>query len=170
MLWLRAQGFKVLGVEISPIAVKDFFAENDLNPAISRHGAFERWDADGLSLLCGDFFDLSAEHLESVAGVYDRASLIALPPSMRQRYAAHFQHIVPAAAETLLVTMEYPDGDMQGPPFTVHEQEVRALYGGQFDIDRLFAMDLLAENPSLAAKGVSALLEKVYHLAIRDPA
>jgi thiopurine S-methyltransferase len=165
MLWLRSQGFKVLGVELSPIAVRDFFTENHLSAVISRHGEFERWEADGLTLMCGDFFDLRAEHLESVAAVYDRASLIALPPSMRARYAEHFCRVVPLIADGLLVTMEYPEAQMQGPPFTVHEREVAALYGARFALDKLFDQDLLAENPHFAAKGLSQLREKVYHLA-----
>src|SRR4030042_914462 len=33
LLWLRARGHRVLGVELSPIAVRDFFAENALTPA-----------------------------------------------------------------------------------------------------------------------------------------
>jgi len=70
MLWLRARGHPVLGVEISPIAVRDFFAENDLTPDVIRDGAFERWESDGLTILCGDFFDLDSDSLSHRACAY----------------------------------------------------------------------------------------------------
>jgi thiopurine S-methyltransferase len=167
LLWLRARGHKVLGVEISPIAVRDFFIENVLTPQVTRQGAFERYEADGLVVLCGDFFDLTPELVQAVAGVYDRASLIALPPELRTRYAEHSAAILPAAAGTLLVTMEYPQNEMSGPPFAVREDEVRRLYETRYTVTRLFTKDILAENPRFRERGLHALMEKVYRLEPR---
>lgn len=167
LLWLRARGHAVLGVEISPIAVRDFFAENALTPQVTRQGAFERYEADGLAILCGDFFDLTPELLQAVAGVYDRASLIALPPGLRTRYAGHSTAILPAAAGTLLVTMEYPQNEMSGPPFAVREDEVCLLYDKRYTVTCLFTKDILAENPRFRERGLSALAEKVYRLVPR---
>ena len=164
LLWLRARGHQVLGVELSPIAVRDFFAENTLTPQITRQGAFVRYEADGLAVLCGDFFDLTPELLQSVAGVYDRAALIALPPELRARYVEHSAAVLPAAAGTLLVTMEYPQNEMNGPPFAVHEEEVRRLYARHYTVTCLFSKDILAENPRFQERGLSALAEKVYRL------
>lgn len=167
LLWLRARGHAVLGIEISPIAVRDFFAENALVPRVRRQGAFERYEADGLAILCGDFFDLTPEWLQGVAGVYDRASLIALPPGLRTRYAGHSAAILPGAVGTLLVTMEYPQHEMSGPPFAVHEDEVRRLYDKRYAVTCLLSKDILAENPRFRERGLSALSEKVYRLAPR---
>lgn len=167
LLWLRARGHRVLGVEISPIAVRDFFAENALTPQVLRQGAFERYEADGLAILCGDFFDLTPELVQAVAGVYDRASLIALPPELRTHYAEHNVAILPAAAGTLLVTMEYPQNEMSGPPFAVHEDEVRRLYDKRYTVTCLFNKDILAENPRFRERGLGALTEKVYRLVPR---
>ncbi len=167
LLWLRARGHTVLGVEISPIAVRDFFAENALTPQVLHQGAFERYEADGLAILCGDFFDLTPELVQGVAGVYDRASLIALPPELRTRYAEHSTAILPPAAGTLLVTMEYAQNEMSGPPFAVREDEVRRLYEKRNTVTRLFSKDILAENPRFRERGLSALAEKVYRLVLR---
>jgi thiopurine S-methyltransferase len=167
LLWLRARGHTVLGVELSSIAVRDFFAENALTPQTARQGAFERCEADGLEILCGDFFDLTPQHLQGVAGVYDRASLIALPPELRTRYAEHSLAILPAAAGTLLVTMEYPQNEMSGPPFAVREEEVRRLYARRYTVTCLLSKDILAENPRFRERGLGALTEKVYRLAPR---
>jgi thiopurine S-methyltransferase len=167
LLWLRARGHEILGVELSPIAVRDFFAENGLAPQTSRRGAFHLCEADGLAVLCGDFFALGSQDLEGVVGVYDRASLIALPPDMRPRYAAHLMTILPKDAPILLVTMEYPQAEMNGPPFAVHEDEVRGLYEKRYEITRLFTKDILAENARFRERGLSALSEKVYQLVPR---
>jgi thiopurine S-methyltransferase len=167
LLWLRARGYRVLGVELSPIAVRDFFAENALTPQVTRQGTFERYEADGLAILCGDFFGLTPELVQGVAGVYDRASLIALPPELRVRYAEHSASILPAGVCTLLVTMEYPQGEMSGPPFSVGEDEVRSLYAARYAVTHLHTQYILAENPRFRERGLSALQEKVYLLEPR---
>ena len=51
--------------------------------------------------------------------MYDRASLIALPPEMRERYARHLAGILPPATQILLITLDYPQPEMPGPPFAV---------------------------------------------------
>ncbi len=167
LLWLRAQGHPVLGVEISPIAVNDFFRENGLAPQRRHEGAFERCAADGLEILCGDFFALTSGQLAAVAGVYDRASLIALPGDMRVRYAQHLQHILPAAAEILLITVEYRQAQMDGPPFCVRQAEVEQLYRERYAVTVLYTKDVLAENARFRERGLSALVEKVYRLTPR---
>jgi thiopurine S-methyltransferase len=164
MLWLRAQDYQLLGVEISPIAVHDFYTENQLIPRLSKLDPFERWESDLLVILAGDFFDLTAKLLKGVSGVYDRASLVAFPPEMRVSYATHLKAILPARAEILLVTMEYSQNEMQGPPFAVSENEVIKLYQSHYQIDRLYQRDILNENPRFRDQGLSCLVEKVYHL------
>ena len=89
MLWLLDQGYRVTGVEISRIATEAFFAENSLVPAINQAGEFTRYHYDALDILCGDFFALNRDTAGDIGAVYDRASLIALPPAMRTAYAAH---------------------------------------------------------------------------------
>jgi thiopurine S-methyltransferase len=164
LLWLSARGHRVTGVEISPIAVADFFAEHRLTPHRERLGGFERYSVDTLEILQGDFFDLAPEHLESVAGIYDRASLIALPETLRTRYAEHLSRLVPADADILLVTMRYPQHEMSGPPFAVSAAEVATLYAGRYRIEALYQADILAENPRFRERGLSSLVEQVFHL------
>ncbi len=162
LLWLRAQGHEVTGVEISPVAVGDFFREKELTPRKSRQGPFERWETDGLAILCGDFFDLKVTDLQNCSGIFDRASLIALPPEMRDDYAAHLRRITPPGARALLVAMEYSQEQMQGPPFSVGEEEIRKLYGQAYDIKRLYSLDILEEHARFREKGLTSLTEKVY--------
>ncbi len=168
MIWLAAQGHRVLGVELSPIAVRDFFEEHDLLPQIDRVGKFERWSAGEIVLLQGDFFDLAAEDLSDIAGMYDRAALVALPTEMRRRYASHLQHILASPVPTLLVTMEYPQNEMEGPPFSVGEAEVRALFGARHEIESVLDADVLAAEARMRERGLSQLREKVFRLRVAN--
>lgn len=167
MVWLRGQGHAVLGVELSPIAVQDFFRENGQSPAHTNTGKFECCEADDIRILCGDFFDLSKQDMAKVNAVYDRASLVALPPEMRERYAHHLADILPSGTQILLVTFDYPQAEMQGPPFAVSVSEVEALYGKYADIRLLAQEDALAQNPRFQQRGMTRLQENIFLLTLR---
>jgi thiopurine S-methyltransferase len=159
--WLADQGAHVVGVELSPIAVESFFVEQGLTPRTSQEGAFVIWESGPIRLLCGDYFALTPAHLVGVQAVYDRAALIALPPERRAAYVAQLDQLLPVARRTLLVTLEYLQEQMQGPPFSVPEREVRTLFAGA-DIKRLGAQDVLADHPRFRDKGLTRLLECAY--------
>jgi thiopurine S-methyltransferase len=179
LLWLAGCGHRVLGVELSPIAVEAFFRENGLYPRVTDLAPlpFVRWAVDEIELLAGDFFDLTPELLRDATGggigaVYDRAALIALPPPQRGAYAAHLGAMLRAAGDagappvSLLISLDYDQSRMQGPPFAVTEAEVRALFGSDFAIDTLADFDALAENPRFAQRGLDRLREHVYRLQL----
>ena len=164
MLWLAARGYRVLGVELSPIAVEQFFAEHQLLPTRreSRYGI--HYVAGEIELICGDAFALDAEILAPCAGVYDRAALIALPADMRQRYVDQVYARLPTGCRGLLVTMEYPPHQKDGPPFGVDEDEVRRLYAPDWAVESLARSDILASQPGFIAEGVTALHAAAYRL------
>jgi len=165
MLWLCEQGYEVVGVEISPLAAEAFFAENGLKPTVSHEGDFVVYRTAGLSLYCGDFFALTPGDLAGVDAVFDRASLVALPPEMRAAYAQHMQSLLTPGTPILLVAFDYPQHEMAGPPFSVQEAEVRSLYGAHYAVQLLHGVDILAGEPRFRDKGVSRMEEKVYALA-----
>lgn len=167
MVWLRGQGCHVLGVELSPVAVQDFFREQRLKPERVSGGRFDNYLAGGYCLACGDFFDLRKADVAQVRAVYDRASLVALPPEMRARYAKHLAQILPVGTRILLVTFDYPQHEMAGPPFAVSEAEVRALYGEYAEIRRLARADVLEQNPRFRQRGLSRMEESIFLLTLR---
>lgn len=160
LAWLADRGHAVVGVEISERGVQEFFADRGWEPEVTELGAFRRYRAAPVTVLCGDFFDLTAEALGPVAAVFDRAALIALPPNMRRRYAAHLQRLLPHRPPILVITLEYPPGRMEGPPFAVTEQEIVTLFGSEWRIRRLRDLDVLDEHPRFREKGLTALREK----------
>lgn len=167
LLWLAGEGYRVTGVEISPIAVQAFFAENELQPQVRAQGRFKAYQAAEITLLEGDFFDLRPEDLDRPAAVYDRASLIALPPEMRRHYARHMAALLPPGTPVLLITLDYPQSEMAGPPFAVSGAEVEELYAADFSITAFAGQDILAGSPGFKARGLTRLTEQAYHLVRR---
>jgi len=164
MLWLADQGFQVTGVEISDIAVREFFAENALQAqSQSWHGG-ELWHSDNIKIFCGDYFGLQAADLHNIAAVYDRAALISLPPTMRQQYIHHLLAITPPQAPILLITLEFDNQIKPGPPFSVTEQEVRVYFGSRYHIGNVKTFDVLQQSPRFLESGIRSLHEKVYCL------
>lgn len=137
LAWLLSEGVRVVGAELSRVAVEQFFDELKVTPTVrevqTSSGALVRFSADGLDVLVGDVFDVDAEALGPVHAVYDRAAVVALPEDTRTRYAAHISKLTRRAPQ-LVVTLEYDQGLMRGPPFSVSRDELVRLYGGDYVI------------------------------------
>jgi thiopurine S-methyltransferase len=161
MHWLAAAGHDVVGVELSALAVGAFFAEAGLAPSITTDGAFDVASVGPLQLWCGDIFELPAHAVANVAAVYDRASLIAFPPAMRRRYAGWLAANLTPGTTVLLITLDYDEREMNGPPFSVPPAEVTALFAGDFHIEQLEAGNALSPNDGLRKRGLTAATETV---------
>lgn len=164
MLWLASQGHRVLGVELSPLAIAQFFEENALRPEVRESPLGRHYRADHIELIQGDAFLLDEATLADCAAVYDRAAIIALPPPLRQRYATEVYRRLPRGCRGLMITLEYPQAEKSGPPFSVDEPEVRALLEPAWNIDVAERRDILASQPAFSEQGVTALDTVVYRL------
>ena len=164
MTWLLQQDYQVIGVEISRIAVETFFAENNLIPVIHQEDGFVRFSSTGIELLCGDFFALTKDDIGNIDGVYDRAALIALPASLRQRYATHLSSLINTGCDCLLITLDYNQLEMTGPPFAVSADEVARLFGQHFRIESFCSNDVLETHPRFREAGLARLSEHAYLL------
>jgi thiopurine S-methyltransferase len=167
MAWLAQQGHRVIGVELSEIAVREFFTEAVLTPTIVQTTSFSVFAAGLFTIYCGDIFDLAAQHLADVSAVYDRAALIALPEPLRQRYVSHLTHLLEPDSEVLLIAIDYPAGEMDGPPFAVPFKDVHRLYAPAFDIDVIETRDGLVHSDNLKKRGITRLEETAYRLRRR---
>lgn len=167
MGWLAGQGYRVLGVELSAKAVEDFFAEQQVEPQLSQRGAFRVYQAGTLEVWCGDFFALSAEDVAECAAFYDRAALIALPEPMREQYAQHLERILKEGCKGLLITLDYDQSQMNGPPFAVTDPEVQQLFGADWQLRIGYEKDILGESWKFLKGGVTRLDERVYQLSKR---
>lgn len=168
MWWLHEQGFKVIGVELSEIAARSFFTEAGKKGCQTKHGDFVSWKYADIEILCGDFFDLNADVLGKVDAVFDRAALIALPVEMRAKYIDQMGSLLLPGTRGLLITLEYPQEEMTGPPFTVSEQEVNELYVRGFQLELIEDHNAIDENSRFRERGLTVLHEKTYRFRKRE--
>jgi thiopurine S-methyltransferase len=164
IVWLAEKGFRVTGIELSEIAIESFFAEQEL-----RYQKFETDDfilrrSGNISLIQGDYFALQAGHLADCKMIYDRAALIAIDEENRSRYCAHMRSITRPDAAMLLVTLDYQQTQMSGPPFAVSEQEVGQHYADYYTIDVLEQNNVIDEKPRWRDQGLTSLSESAFRL------
>lgn len=168
MLWLHQQGHQVLGVELSAIAAKAFFEENNLEFEETAVEGFTFFtgtaNAEGITLMAGDFFQLTAEHTRMCTALYDRASMIAMTPDMRADYARRLAVLMPSNSRGILLTISYDQSRMQGPPFSVSDDNARTLLSENFLIDQLEHFSGPERLGNLAKRGLETLDERVYLL------
>lgn len=161
MNYLRARGYRVVGAELSPLAIEAFLSEHELPYTTQAVGRFIRYDATAITLWCGDFFDLTPALLGPVDAVYDRAALIALPAELRTSYAARLKVLAPHATQ-FLIALEYDAARMEGPPFSVTKAEIQRLYQPHYDLEPVEIRDV--HEPRFAQRGLLALHETAYFL------
>lgn len=164
MLWLAEQGYRVLGIELSSLAVEQFFLENHLQPKMHASDMGKHYVADNIEIICGDIFALDKATLAQCVGVYDRAALIALPPAMRPNYVQHVYANLPPHYRGLLITLDYAQEKMEGPPFSVSADEVQSLFSRLAEARLIDRIETLSKEPRFAQRGMDRLETLVYNL------
>ena len=158
--WLLARGFRVVGAELSEIAIDELFQSLGLQPQIAKVGALLHYSAEDIDIYVGDIFDLTAQTLGPVDANYDRAALVALPAAVRELYVAHLMGITQAAPQ-LVIAYEYDQSLVDGPPFSVSEDEIRQHYGAAYTLTALETRDVKGGMKGKAASTETAwLLQK----------
>ncbi|WP_394134556.1 thiopurine S-methyltransferase [Aliivibrio fischeri] len=156
--WLAERHNSVTGVELSQIAVRTFFAERLYTPTVTQlSSTLELYEFDEFTIYSGDYF---VAPIEAADLIYDRAALVALPKEMREEYVQVLRSRLKESGRILLVTLDYDQNEMAGPPFSVPEEEVRALFSGM-KITRLQRDEADAEHPKIK-KGLSRFAEEVW--------
>jgi len=165
LAYLASKGHEVVGIELVETAVAEFFTEHDILPTVTRTAEFAVYVAGGITVIAGDYFAVTRQLVGLVDSIYDRAAMVALPPDARRAYVHHLRQLTPHAQSLLLVTVDYPQELMSGPPFSVPESEVRAQYAnapvelidqgveprGRLEgrmMERCYAIDLTAQRPT----------------------
>jgi thiopurine S-methyltransferase len=164
LMWLRERGHSVTGVELSPVALESFVMEQGI-PARRRVLAdFDVYEAGGLKLYRGDFFKLTRALLGNTSAVYDRAALISWTPAARESYVEHLTSLTSPGTQMLLIAVEFPPEQMQGPPFPLTRGNIEELFAGRFSIEELARHEILELEPRLKARGLTELREVCYRM------
>ncbi|VAW56282.1 Thiopurine S-methyltransferase [hydrothermal vent metagenome] len=162
--WFAAQQHSVLGIECSEKAIKDFFKEQELDAKIEQSKTFTHYKTNNITLLHGDFFKLDPQDLKHVDIVYDRASLVALPEDLRQRYVNLLTQALPDKAEIFLVSLEYNQTAMSGPPFSVNHNGIIHLFEPDFSVNLLHECNIIESHLKFKERGLTYLLERIYKI------
>jgi thiopurine S-methyltransferase len=164
MTWLANQDLYVVGAELSETAVAAYFSENGLKPDIREQGAFKVYRHESCEIWCGDFFALKAKDIGSCTAFYDRAALIALPAEMRWRYVEQLNRLLSEDARGLLITLDYEQSQIPGPPFSVDDDEVQQLMTPQWRVKRVGEWDVLEQSAKFKQAGATRLMEYAYRM------
>ena len=166
LLWLREQGYRVIGVELSQQAVEEFWQENKLEPTINLVDGFRCYQLDQLTIYCGDFFALTEQQIGPLAAVYDRAALVALPREMRRNYVRQLGRLLESGSQMLTISYDYDQQQRPGPPFSVPQRELSELFGDWCTLEKIHSEATLEKHQMLKAAGVQALIEEAYRLRV----
>lgn len=165
MVWLAAQGYDVVGVELVESAVQEFFAEQSISPTVHQHAdnpAIKYYQGQlakqTITLWVADIFALTAEDIGDIDAVYDRAALIALPEDMRPQYSEQIRKMSDLATQ-LLITLNYDQSQKDGPPFSVNKTQIQQYYGNYYQIT-----ELENEASTLNANAALSVTEHVWLL------
>jgi thiopurine S-methyltransferase len=134
--WLLSNDYRIVGAELSKIAIEQLFSELGLKPSITKVGKLEHYSAKNIDIFVGDIFLLTKQLLGEVDAIYDRAALVALPEKMRHQYTAHLTNITQKAPQ-LLICFEYDQSVMSGPPFSISNDEIHQHYSDCYQLNLL---------------------------------
>jgi thiopurine S-methyltransferase len=182
MVWLAAQGYDVVGVELVETAVQEFFAEQNIQPTVSQHAenpAIKCYQGQlpnqisghpsvqTITLWVADIFALTPTDIGSIGAVYDKAALIALPADMRTKYSEQIRQLSgnvnkvdSKAAPQLLVTLNYDQSKKDGPPFSINGKQLQQYYGSHYQI-----CELASEPASIGSAPDLTVTEHVWLLS-----
>jgi thiopurine S-methyltransferase len=163
LAFLASRGHDVVGVELVEDAVKQFFDEHGTVAETEVSGSLVIYRAGAITVIAGDIFAVTTDHIGPIDAIFDRAALVALPPDIRARYAAHLRALTPDARRELLVSIEYPPEASNGPPFCIEEPEVRRIFAGS-------SVTVLGGGPDPQGRLEGRMVERCYAIELAPSA
>jgi thiopurine S-methyltransferase len=157
--WLESRKLDVTGIELSPLAAEAFFLESRLRYSVFRKDGFQVYSGIDrkITIYCGDYFLFAGQTFDAV---YDRGALVALPASIRGKYARHTDSLLRPGAVRLLITLEYDQAVVEGPPFAVTADEVQEYWPKLCRVSE--RDDLENAPPKFRQAGLKQIVEVVW--------
>jgi thiopurine S-methyltransferase len=160
--WIADKGTHVIGVEFIEKACLDFFRERDITPQTLQKSYGTCYSSENTELWSADILKMPTKLLSKAHVVYDRAALVALPEQMRKPYVSKIAHSLRKGSKILMVSFDYPQQEMNGPPFSIPEREIKFLHEEFYSIELLETIDILSDLKKFKEKGLSYLYKQVY--------
>ncbi|MFK7823579.1 MAG: thiopurine S-methyltransferase [Oligoflexales bacterium] len=160
MNYLANYGHKVIGVELSEQAIKEFFQGLDLKPQIISDSGFKVYEANSYKIYCGDIFEIKFD-FSIIAYVYDRACYIALDHKDRKKYCHWLIKNLPHV-NMLHLSIEF-DHLTAGPPYSITKQEIERGFSSSFNLECLIDEPISKEKVP-HADFITHLTERVHKI------
>ena len=146
MLWFAERGHRVVGIEWSGVAVKQFFEENCLayNTKSCIIGGIEMpvYTAHDktITIYCGDLFAFKEDNLGGFDCIFDHGSIGSFnftDTVKRAMYAELMNSFTKPGGRIILSFFDYEHSEHPTVPFAVTEEEVTTLYKEHFNPPQL---------------------------------
>lgn len=98
----------------------------------------------GVWLRAQDYFTVTRKQVGSFKRAWDRGSLVAIPPAMREDYVRILDSLMEPGGRILLSTFDYDQTKAPGPPFAANVTEVQRLFP-QYDVYLLARLSVAEE-------------------------
>jgi thiopurine S-methyltransferase len=164
IFYFTEKGHKVLGVELSELAVGQFFEENKLEHKKEKSEHYKLYKTNDITMALGNLFDLTKEDLKDINFIYDRASLVALPVELRKSYYELLREKIGIGTEMLLISFEHGYDTVIGPPHSVPTKEIYENLKTHYEITSLEVKDLDIKSPKLLAQNATKATEPILYL------
>lgn len=159
IMFFLSKGHKVIGCELSPLAINELFIHLKIKPKVEEYENFKTHSCDDIVIYEGDIFDLKKEHLGEVHAIYDRAALVALQENVRVKYTKHLQELTDKAKQ-LILTCSYEQELHQRTPYSVPKEEIFAHYKENYAIEQLESREIKG-----GMKGICPAYDEVWLLS-----
>ena len=138
-MFLKSQGFQVIGCECAEKAITDFFKENSLEFSKTEINAeVSRFDSNDkqISMIHGDYFKMTPEVLGGqVDCIWDRGSLVAIDVAKRPEYAKVMMSLMNDKFAYLIASLEREVEPVNPMPHSASFDDIEDLFGKKMDVD-----------------------------------
>ncbi len=142
LIWLCSQGHTVVGTELSEVAAKQFYEENEIPYSVSQEGEFTIYQASDrkIKFIVGNSYNITPDIAGSFDAVWDHNAFGAALPTDRNRYKSILISLLKPGGRILISNWEYGEKKRDMAPFSVPSVEVKDTFK-EFDVELLTTSD-----------------------------
>lgn len=154
LIYFSKNKIDVVGVELSSYSIELFFQENNLKFTKEEKDDFiiykkvKEEDEGTITIYCGDIFKLNIDPVDSI---FDRASLYALGPEIREKYVEKILSLLKPNG-IWFGLIYYLEGKTKGPPFSISVDQIKKYFNSyeinhvESDKEAMVNGDKITEN------------------------
>jgi len=137
--WLCKEGYEVVGVELSEIAVKQMFDESNIPYTVNRQDSFLVYQGTDrrIAVYVGNYYELTPAIVGVFEAIWDHHALGASEPKDRLAYKQVLVSLLRPHGKILLSHFEYGNQIRNQAPYSISQEMIKDLFEDKFDIKYL---------------------------------